>query len=136
MFIPSEGIYYDLLNEKIGEVNSRNLLEFAYEKKVIMVSPTTLYAYLQTILQGLNSLKIEKQAVNIIKNVETLQKHVQTLAVEHERLGKSIGAVVNHYNANAKRIGHVSKDTIRLTSSEDDPLVIPELVDTVKILED
>jgi len=135
MFIPSEGIYYDLLNEKIGEINSRNLLEFAYEKKVIMVSPTTLYAYLQTILQGLNSLKIGKQAESIIKHVETLKKHVATLAIEHERLGKSINAVVTHYNSNAKRIGHVSKDTINITKGSEDAVAIPEITEKVKELE-
>ena len=132
MFIPSEGIYYDLLNERIGEVNSRNLMTFAYEKKVIMVSPTTFYAYLQTIMQGLNSLKIEKKAQEIIKNVEALKKHVGALAEEHERLGKSLGAAVNHFNKNAKRVGHISKDTIKLTSSAEDQIVIPEVISKIE----
>ena len=77
MFIPSEGIYYDLLISKVGVINSQNFLEYAYrEKKVIVVSPTTLHAYLQTVMQGLKSIKIEKQAGEIIKKVGDLQKHL------------------------------------------------------------
>ena len=54
MFIPSEGIYYDLLVNKVGtlKVNTVDLIEYAFkEKKVIIVSPTSFYAYLQTVLQ-------------------------------------------------------------------------------------
>src|SRR3989344_447759 len=50
MFIPAEGIYYDLLVNKVssGAINTQNLIEYAYNKrKVIIVSPTTFYAYLQ-----------------------------------------------------------------------------------------
>jgi DNA recombination protein RmuC len=54
MFIPSEGIYYDLLVNKVGtlKVNTIDLIEYAFkEKRVIIVSPTSFYAYLQTVLQ-------------------------------------------------------------------------------------
>jgi len=56
MFIPSEGIYYDLLINQIGGIksNTYDLIEYAFkEKHVIIVSPTSFYAYLQTVLQGL-----------------------------------------------------------------------------------
>jgi len=51
MFIPSEAIYYDLLINKVGavQVNTRDLVEYAFkDKKVIIVSPTSFLAYLQT----------------------------------------------------------------------------------------
>src|SRR3989339_1584524 len=53
MFIPSEAIYYDLLVNEVGavKVNTRNLIDYAFnEKKVVIVSPTTFAAYLQTVL--------------------------------------------------------------------------------------
>jgi DNA recombination protein RmuC len=70
MFIPSEGIYYDLLVNKVGtlKANSVDLIEYAFkEKKVIIVSPTSFYAYLQTVLQGLRALQIEENALEIRK---------------------------------------------------------------------
>ena len=68
MFIPSEAIYYDLLINKVGAsgTSARDLLEYAFrEKNVIIVSPTTFMAYLQTVMQGLRALQIEEQAKEI-----------------------------------------------------------------------
>ena len=63
MFIPSESLYYDMLINKVGSQGSeRDLIEYAFrDKRVIVVSPTSFMAYLQTVLQGLKSLKIEEQ---------------------------------------------------------------------------
>lgn len=118
MFIPSEGIYYDLLISKIGVVNSQNFLEYAFrEKKVIVVSPSTLYAYLQTIMQGLKALQIEKQAATIIKKVEGLQKHMAAYETYHSKLGNSLGTVINHYDASGKQLRMISRDTQKITGS-------------------
>ena len=79
MFIPHEAIYYDLLVSQVGaiKVNTRDLVEYAFkEKHVIIVSPTSFLAYLQTVLQGLKALQIEESAKDIKKNVESLQKHL------------------------------------------------------------
>jgi DNA recombination protein RmuC len=54
MFIPSEGIYYDILINKVGamKINTADLIEYAFkDKHVIIVSPTSFYAYLQTVMQ-------------------------------------------------------------------------------------
>ena len=127
MFIPSEGIYYDLLISKIGAINTQNFLEYAYrEKKVIVVSPTTLHAYLQTVIQGLNSLKIEKQATEIIKHVGKLQKHIDAFRTTHEKLGNNLSTVVNQYNQTSKRIGHISQDALKITG-EGEKVVIGEI---------
>ncbi|MEK7213159.1 MAG: DNA recombination protein RmuC, partial [Patescibacteria group bacterium] len=72
MFIPAEGIYYDLLINKVGavKINTSDLIEYAFkEKHVIIVSPTSFLAYLQTVLQGLRALKIEESAMEIRKRV-------------------------------------------------------------------
>ena len=118
MFIPSEGIYYDLLVSKVGVVNSANFLEYAFrDKKVIVVSPSTLYAYLQTVMQGLKALKIEKKATDIIKNVGDLQKHMEKYGAQHEKLGSSLSAVVNHYNSSSKSLKQISNDSLKITGS-------------------
>lgn len=71
MFLPSESMYYDLLVNRVGvlQANTQDLIEYAFKKRVIIVSPTSLYAYLQTVIQGLNSLKIEQHAQEIRKHV-------------------------------------------------------------------
>ncbi len=136
MFIPSEGIYYDLLISKIGVVNTQNFLEYAYrEKKVIVVSPTTLHAYLQTVIQGLNSLKIEKQATQIIKQVGNLQKHLNSFETYHTKLGNSLSTVVNQYNQNSKAIKMLSNDALKITG-EGEKIEIAELTKPEKELED
>jgi DNA recombination protein RmuC len=65
MFIPHEAIYYDLLINKIGAITeeTENLIQRAASRyKVIIVSPTSFLAYLQTVMQGLKALQIEETA--------------------------------------------------------------------------
>ncbi len=121
MFIPAEGIYYDLLVNDVGTLksNTRSLLDYAFkEKKVIIVSPTTFAAYLLTVLQGLRALKIEESAKGIRQNVETLQKHILTYEEFMKKLGGSLSTTVNHYNTAYKELGKVDKDIVRITQGE------------------
>jgi DNA recombination protein RmuC len=116
MYIPAEGIYYDLLNDGIGAVNTRNLIDYAQnEKKVIIVSPTTFAAYLQSVLYGFKAFKIEEQAKDIAKNVEALGRHLKTYEDYYKKLGASLSTTVNHYNAGYKELGKVDKDVLRIT---------------------
>lgn len=115
MFIPSEGVYYDLLSNTItgGE---ENLIQRAAGKyKVIIVSPTSFLAYLQTVLQGLKALEIEEKAKDIIKNVEKLGTHITKYEEYYQKLGTSLSTSINHYNAGYKELGKVDKDILRIT---------------------
>jgi len=131
MFIPAEGIYYDLLVGTVGAltINSRSLLDYAYnEKKVIIVSPTTFSAYLQSVLYGFKAFKIEESAMQIKKYVNELGRHLKSYEDYHNRLGKNLGTVVNHYNASSKEFKKIDKDVLRITenSSELDPVRIED----------
>lgn len=121
MFIPSEAIYYDLLVNKVGAsgVQSRDLVEYAFqEKKVVIVSPTSFMAYLQTVLQGLRSLHIEEQAKEIQKRVGDLARHINTYEGFMQSLGKSLGTTVNHYNKAHKELGKIDKDVMKIAGGE------------------
>lgn len=121
MFIPSEAIYYDLLVNEVGavKVNTRSLVEYAFnEKKVIIVSPTTFAAYLQTVVHGLRALRIEESAKGIRKNVEALQKHIKAYDLYMQKLGGSMSTTVNHYNTAYKELAKIDKDIVRITESE------------------
>lgn len=118
MFIPSEGIYYDLLSNKVGLIKGEedNLIQRAYkEYKVIIVSPTTFVAYLQTVLQGLKSLQIEKQAKDIQRRVGDLGRHLGAYNDFMLKLGNALGTTVNHYNKAHKELGKIDKDVVRIT---------------------
>lgn len=117
MFIPSETIYYDLLTEKIG-VDGRNLLQYASEKKVTIVGPTTLAAMLQTIAQGLRSIEIHKDTEKIRKNVEKLQKHLIAHNGYMQKLGASLGTTVGHFNTTYKELGKIDKDVVKIAGGE------------------
>lgn len=118
MFIPHEAIYYDLLVAQVGavKVNTRDLIEYAFkEKHVIIVSPTSFLAYLQTVLQGLRGMEIEESAKEIRKNVEALGKHLASYEEYMKKLGSHMGTAVNTYNAAYSELGKIDKDVMRIS---------------------
>ena len=128
MFIPSESLYYDLLINNVGTGGgSRDLIEYAFrDKHVIIVSPTSFMAYLQTVLQGLRSLQIEEQAKDIQIRVGKLGQHIGKFEEYMQKLGNALGTTVNHYNAAHKELGKVDKDVVKIAQAESrvDPLFI------------
>ena len=129
MFIPSESIYYDLLTGSVGgiKINSRDLIEYAFrERKVIIVSPTSFLAYLQTVLQGLKAMQIEEKAMEIKQNVEKLGRHILSYDDFLKKLGNSLETTVNHYNNASAEFKKIDKDVIKITggSSEIETLKI------------
>lgn len=135
MFIPSEGIYYDLLTNQVGGGEEENLIQRAAGKyKVIIVSPTSFLAYLQTVMQGLKALKIEEKAVEIQQRVGELGKHIAAYEQFYKKLGVSLGTTVSHYNAGYKELGKIDKDVYRIAESKigiepeflDKPLAVEE----------
>ena len=119
MFIPSEGIYYDLLTNQVGGGEDENLIQRAAGKyKVIIVSPTSFLAYLQTVMQGLKALKIEEKAVEIQQRVGELGKHVAAYEAFYKKLGISLGTSVSHYNAGYKELGKIDKDVYRIADAK------------------
>jgi DNA recombination protein RmuC len=129
MFIPSESLYYDLLIGDVGTGSSaRDLIEYAFrEKKVIIVSPTSFMAYLQTVLQGLRSLQIEEQAKDIQIQVGKLGRHIAAFDSYMGKLGKSLSTTVNHYNSAHKELSKIDTDVVKIAGSNKS--VEPLLVD-------
>lgn len=128
MFIPSESLYYDLLIGDVGTGSSaRDLIEYAFrEKKVVIVSPTSFMAYLQTVLQGLRSLQIEEQAKDIQVQVGKLGRHIAAFDSFMEKLGKSLGTTVGHYNNAHKELAKVDTDVTKIAGGNKsiEPLLI------------
>lgn len=122
MFIPAEGIFYDLLNNDVGVgVNSRDLIDYAYQQKnVVIASPTTFLAYLKTILFGNQRMKIQEAAKDIMQNVSKLSKDLSAYQDAHNSLGKSLSAAVGHFEKSGKAFRAIDKDVVRITEESMD----------------
>lgn len=118
MYIPAEAIYYDLLVNEVGSIktNTRSLIDYAYkDKNVIIVSPTTFAAYLQSVLYGFRAFKIEESAKLIGKHVEALTRHLKAYDEYFKKVGNSLGTTVNHYNAASRELGKIDKDVAKIS---------------------
>jgi DNA recombination protein RmuC len=120
MFIPHEAIYYDLLVAEIGGVksNTQDIIEYAFkDRHVLIVSPTSFLAFLQTVLQGLKALQIEEQAKDIVKRVSDLGRHLKAFEDYYVKMGVNIATVVNQYNQAGKEYKKIDKDVLRITGT-------------------
>ena len=121
MFIPADGLYQDLLNSRVGslKINQRDLVNYAYEKKVMIVSPMSLFPMLQITVKALHNMKVEDSINDIIKNVEKLSNHLNAYKTYHDKLGNTLGTAVNHYNDTTKEFKKINKDIIKISGSTD-----------------
>lgn len=125
MYIPSEALYYDLLVNKVGSLSGKNLIEYAYEKKVNIVSPTSFQAYLNTILLGLHKIQFNKSAEKIIKNINQLKKHLTTHEEFLKKLGNHINTTVSMYNKTYDEFQKIDKDIYKITGETiENPLLL------------
>lgn len=129
MYIPAEAIYYDLLVNEVGSVksNTRSLIDYAYkDKNVVIVSPTTFTAYLQSVIYGFRAFQIEKRTQVIQKNVEQLTRHLAAYDEYYRKLGNSLNTTVNHYTAGYKEFAKIDKDILKITDTSIgiEPLVL------------
>lgn len=120
MFIPAEGIYYNLLVYNVGsvEMNTIDLIEYAFKKHVIIVSPTSFFAYLETVLQGLKALKMEESVKDIIKKVSELGRHLNSYETYMVKLGNNLGTTVNMYNMAHKEFSKIDKDVYKISEGD------------------
>lgn len=120
MFMPAEGIYYNLLIYNVGtvEMNAQDLIEYAFKKHVIIVSPTSFFAYLETVLQGLKALRMEESVKEIVMNVGELGRHLNSYESYMGKLGTHIGTTVSMYNQASKEYKKIDKDVYKITGSD------------------
>ena len=136
MFIPADGLYQDLLNNKVGslKINQRDLVSYAYQKKVMIVSPMSLFPMLQVTNKALNNMKVEESINEIQINIEKLGNHLNAYLTYHEKLGNSITTVVNQYNVTNKEFKKIDRDITKLTSNRTNIGIEIENVDTDQII--
>lgn len=104
MYIPAENVYYELIIKDEAVDSEKSLLNYAFEKRVIPVSPNSFYAYLQTILLGLKGMHIEAQAQEILGHLSRLSGDFRKFHEDFELLGKHLTNVKTKYDDADKRL--------------------------------
>lgn len=117
MFVPAEGVYYNLISSNVGavEVNAINLIEYAFKKRVLIVSPTSFFAYLQTVLHGLKLLQIEQSVTIIQQQAEQLMRHLKAYEEQHNKVGRSLETSYRAYSDASKELKKIDKDIYKIT---------------------
>jgi DNA recombination protein RmuC len=120
MFIPSEAIYYDLLagEQSRIKISTQSLLEFAQKQKVMIVSPTSILAYLHLVVSGIKAFKLEKDTEQIKKKVEDLGRHIGSYEEFYKKLGASLSTTVNHYTKGYDELRKIDKDVYKITDGK------------------
>jgi DNA recombination protein RmuC len=131
MFIPAEGVYYNLLIYNVGSVtvSMQDLIEYAFRKHVIIVSPTSFFAYLETVLQGLKAQKVEENIQEILARVHDLGRHLAQYDDYMQKLGKNLSTAVGSYTTAYRELKKIDKDIYRLTDGESGGSIEPLLID-------
>jgi len=110
MYVPSESVYYEL-------VNMLEVMEFAKQSRVYVVSPTTLYAHLQTILLSFEGKKIQSRSREVFRILRAVQIDYNKVEENMETLGKHINNASSQFNNVAtgfNRLGHKLNSTSHL----------------------
>ncbi len=101
MFVPSESVYCEMLNTEDGR--GQQLDEYCRRKKIIAVSPNTLYANLCVIAMGLQGMQIEENAKRLLANLNGVQKNMDTFAEVFEKLGTHLKNAQQSYSEADRR---------------------------------
>lgn len=135
MFVPAEGVFHNLITSQVGsvQINTRNLIEYAFEKGVMIVSPTSFFAYLQTVILGLKALSIEESVKEIQKQAEQLMRHLRAYEDHHNRVGKHLQTTANAYKASSKELNKIDKDIYRITDGAAGKQLSPADISDIEI---
>ena len=102
MYIPAENVYYETIVKYVSE--TKDILQYALDTKVIPVSPNLLYAYLMTVVMGLHGLQIEKQAAEIRQNLKKLNADFAEFLRHWDTLGTHIRNTSGKYDEAGKKL--------------------------------
>jgi DNA recombination protein RmuC len=123
MYIPAENVYYELIIKDEAIDTEKGLLNYAFTKRVIPVSPNSFYAYLQTILLGLKGMHIEEQAQEILKSLARLSGDFDKFKSDFELLGKHLTNMKTKYDDADKRLEKFSYRLQSLSGTEPGPVI-------------
>jgi DNA recombination protein RmuC len=107
MYIPAENIYYEVIIKDEGVSDESAVYAYAIERKVIPVSPNTLYAYLQVIALGLRGLYIEQSANEVLGSLSRLQGDLGKVRDVFDTLGSHLDNALKKYEDVDRKLSNV-----------------------------
>ena len=119
MYIPAENVYYETIIKDDG-ADEKNLTQYAMAKRVVPVSPNSLYAYLQAIVLGLRGMKIEDRAQEIIQYLSRLQGDFAKFREEFALLGKHLTHAQSGYQNADRRLEQFSQKLLAADAEQQD----------------
>ncbi len=117
MYIPAENVYYESI---IRDDDGTDLYAYCLQKRVIPVSPNSLYAYLQTILVGLNSMRVSQRAEVVLLQIESLKLELGKFSDSFETIGKHLRNAATKYDESSKMLEKVENRVENLAVGAND----------------
>jgi DNA recombination protein RmuC len=111
MYIPAENVYYEVMI-------TEDLFSYAVARKVFPVSPNTFYAYLEIICLGLKGFKIEENAKEILKNLNTLSADIARFKEDFNLLGGHLSNAFRKYEESQKKLDRFSDRLINIQDTK------------------
>lgn len=102
MYIPAENVYYETITK--GEKEDASISEYALSRRVIPVSPNTIYAYLQVIIFGLKGLQVEKHSEEIMHHLARLRGDFSKFSEDFKVLGGHLTNAAKKYEEAEKKL--------------------------------
>ncbi|HUJ79703.1 MAG TPA: DNA recombination protein RmuC [Nitrospiria bacterium] len=106
MYIPAENVYYETIIKDDTTNAEKQISAYALSKRVIPVSPNSLYAYLQVILWGLRGLQVEKSARTIMSQLDALKGDVNKFCGLFDIVGTHLTNAGNKYQEASRQLDH------------------------------
>ncbi len=131
MYIPAENVYYETIvrDEDLGA--ERSLINHALERRVIPISPSIFYAYLQVIIMGLKGMQVEQNAKEILARIARLREDFRKFGEDFDKLGRHLTNARGSYENAGKRLNNFGE---KLGGLDTDAVVDKELADDSKIM--
>ncbi len=130
MFVPADGVYQEIITLDGKNFGGMDIVSYAYSRKVVIVSPTSFFAYLQTLLQALGTLEIESKLEDIIKHLNESSKYLQQFEHNMDKLGKNITTLMNSFNRASVSAEQLTVRIGRVTDNKSNVITIERVKDT------
>ncbi len=124
MFVPSESVYYELLQS--ADSKGQQLDAYCREKRIVAVSPNTLYAHLCVIAMGLRGMQIEENARRLANGLAGLQKRLGSFSELFEKLGTHVKNVQQSYQEADRRLDKTQAALDGMLEAGDAPADLPD----------
>lgn len=115
MYVPAENVYYEAV---IRDENGDDIYDYCVQRRVFPVSPNSLYAYLQTIIVGMNGMRVSQRAETILREIQSLKLEFEDFDSVYGKLGTHLKNAVNNYEACARELNKLESRLHSLSGSD------------------